>query len=106
MLDPDVVLRADPIAVEVAAARAAAGRAVAAAARPTARAPLLRASAAAPQDARPALVDGVPGAVWAPGGIVRAAFSFAFVAGRIAGIEIRHLDAAQLRERVEYDAAP
>jgi hypothetical protein len=55
------------------------------------------------RDARPALVDGAPGAVWAPGGVVRSAFSFTFAAGRIAGIEII-MDAAHLRERVEYDA--
>jgi hypothetical protein len=88
------VLRADPVAVEVAAARAAQGADAVA-----------RGFSGRAQDARPALVDGLPGAVWAPGGVVRAAFSFAFVAGRIAGIEIV-MDAAHLRERVEYDAAP
>ena len=103
-LDPDVVLRADPIAVEVAAARAAQGAPSLPPEAYGARAVAQGFSGRA-QDARPALVDGVPGAVWAPGGIVRAAFSFAFVAGRIAGIEIV-MDAAQLRERVEYDAAP
>ena len=103
-LDPDVVLRADPIAVEVAAARAAQGAPSLPPEAYGARAVAQGFSGRA-QDARPALVDGVPGAVWAPGGMVRAAFSFAFVAGRIAGIEIV-MDAAQLRERVEYDAAP
>ena len=103
-LDPDVVLRANPIAVEVAAARAAQG---APSLPPEAFGALAVAQgfSGRAQDARPALVDGMPGAVWAPGGVVRAAFSFAFVAGRIAGIEIV-MDAAQLRERVEYDAAP
>jgi hypothetical protein len=98
------VLRADPVAVEVAAARAAQ---VAPSLPPAAYGvdAVARGFSGRAQDARPALVDGLPGAVWAPGGVVRAAFSFAFVAGRIAGIEIV-MDAAHLRERVEYDAAP
>jgi RNA polymerase sigma-70 factor (ECF subfamily) len=101
-LDPDVVLRADPVAVEVAAARAAQG---APSLPPAAYGALAVAQgfSGRAQDARPAQVDGAPGAVWAPGGVVRAAFSFAFVAGRIAGIEIV-MDAAHLRARVEYDA--
>jgi len=103
-LDPDVVLRADPVAVEVAAARAAQGA-------PSLPPEAYGAHAVAQgfsgraQAARPALVDGAPGAVWAPGGVVRAAFAFTFAAGRIAGIEIL-MDATHLRERVEYDAAP
>jgi len=103
-LDPDVVLRADPVAVEVAAARAAQGAPSLPPEAYGARAVAQGFSGKA-QAARPALVDGVPGAVWAPGGVVRAAFSFTFAAGRIAGIEIL-MDAAHLRERVEYDAAP
>ena len=101
-LDPDVVLRADPVAVEVAAARAAQGA-------PSLPPVAYGADAVAhgfngrARDARPALVDGAPGAVWAPGGVVRSAFSFTFAAGRIAGIEII-MDAAHLRDRVEYDA--
>jgi RNA polymerase sigma-70 factor (ECF subfamily) len=103
-LDPDVVLRADPVAVEVAAARAAKGAPSLPPEAYGARAVAQGFSGKA-QAARPALVDGAPGAVWAPGGVVRAAFSFTFAAGRIAGIEIL-MDAAHLRERVEYDAAP
>ena len=87
MLDPDVVLRADPIAVEIAAARAGQGapslppeafgaRAVAQGFGGRARTRGRRSSTAC------------PGAAWAPGGVVRAAFAFAFVAGRIAGIDI------------------
>jgi RNA polymerase sigma-70 factor (ECF subfamily) len=103
-LDPDVVLRADPVAVEVAAARAAQGAPSLPPEAYGARAVAQGFNGKA-QAARPAMVDGAPGAVWAPGGVVRAAFSFTFAAGRIAGIEIL-MDAAHLRERVEYDAAP
>jgi RNA polymerase sigma-70 factor (ECF subfamily) len=39
-------------------------------------------------DAQPALIDGVPGLVWAPGGKPRAVFSFSFTRGRIAQIEL------------------
>lgn len=35
-----------------------------------------------------ALVDGVPGVVWAPGGRPRAVVGFTVVAGKIVGIEI------------------
>jgi RNA polymerase sigma-70 factor (ECF subfamily) len=103
-LDPDVVLRADPLAVQTAAARAAQGvpapalapavygaRAVAEGLRGRAR------------GARPALVCGAPGAVWAPGGVAQAGFAFTFAAGRIAAIEI-FMDPVRLRDLVEYDA--
>ena len=99
-LDPDVVLRADPLAVKTAAERAGAplfspeifgARAVAESFSGRAR------------GARPALVGGVPGAVWAPGGVPRSAFAFTFASGRIAGIEIV-MDPVRLRELVEYDA--
>ena len=53
--------------------------------------------------AQPALVGGVPGAVWAPGGVPQAGFAFTFAGGRIATIEI-FMDPVRLRDLVEYDA--
>jgi hypothetical protein len=39
------------------------------------------------KDARMALINGIPGAVWAPGGTPRVIFSFTFVARRITAID-------------------
>jgi RNA polymerase sigma-70 factor, ECF subfamily len=103
-LDPEVVLRADPLAVETAAARAGHG------APPLA--PELRGARAVAgsfqgraRGARPALVGGRPGAAWAVGGVVRAAFAFELVGGKIAAIDIV-MDPARLRalDPVVYDA--
>jgi RNA polymerase sigma factor (sigma-70 family) len=77
LLDPDVVLRADPAAVRTGAAAEARG--AAAVAGPFSG----RARAA-----RPALVDGAPGAVWAPGGRPRVAFAFTVADGRILAIDL------------------
>jgi RNA polymerase sigma-70 factor (ECF subfamily) len=87
LLDPDVVLRADPVAVEAAAARQAAGAPL--------LAPELR---GAPQvagtfsgraaAAQLALINGLAGAVWAPGGRTRAAFLFTVADGIITAMEI------------------
>jgi RNA polymerase sigma factor (sigma-70 family) len=87
LLDPDVVLRADAAAVEASTAAQAQGA-------PT----LSRLVRGAPQvasafagrarTARPALVDGAPGAVWAPDGRPRAVWHFTIVDGRIVGIEL------------------
>jgi RNA polymerase sigma factor (sigma-70 family) len=87
VLDPDVVLRADAVAVEAAAANQAAG------------APLLsslvrgastvaKTFAGRARGAQGALIDGAPGAVWAPGGEPRAVFDFTIVNGRIVAIEV------------------
>jgi RNA polymerase sigma-70 factor (ECF subfamily) len=38
--------------------------------------------------AQPALVDGAPGAVWAPGGQPRVVFAFTITGGKIVAIEI------------------
>jgi hypothetical protein len=50
--------------------------------------------------ARPALVDGAPGAVWAPGGRPRVVFGFTVADGRIVAIDLladpEHLDALEL----------
>jgi RNA polymerase sigma factor (sigma-70 family) len=77
LLDPDVVLRADPAAVRTGAAAEVRG-AAAVAGTFSGRA----------QTARPALVDGAPGAVWAPGGRPRVAFAFTVADGRILAIDL------------------
>jgi RNA polymerase sigma factor (sigma-70 family) len=89
LLHPDVVLRADQAAVragadeEVRGAAAVAGNFSGRAVR-----------------ARPALVDGAAGAVWAPGGRPRVVFGFTIVDGRIVAIDLladpERLDAMRL----------
>jgi ketosteroid isomerase-like protein len=77
VLDPDVVLRADAAAVAAGAVAEVRGAsAVAETFKGRAR------------FAQAALLDGVPGAVWAAGGQVRAAFEFRFDGERVTGIEI------------------
>ena len=87
LLDPDVVVRADSVAVEMAAARAGAG------------APELseemrgvdavgRVFVGGAKAARLALVDGLAGAVVAVGGRPMAVFGFTVRDGRIAAIEL------------------
>jgi RNA polymerase sigma-70 factor (ECF subfamily) len=83
LLDPEVVLRADNAVVSMAA-----------------RSRWLQASevhgaqgvakqfAGRAQVARPALVNGVPGAVWAHGGRARVVFAFTIVDGKVAAIEL------------------
>jgi RNA polymerase sigma factor (sigma-70 family) len=87
LLDPDVVLRADQGAVRASEARRARGA--------PELAPEMRGAAivaktlsGTAQAAQLALLDGVAGAVWAPGGQPRAAFAFTLRHGKIAGIEI------------------
>lgn len=87
LLDPDVVLRADPAAVEAATANQAAGA-------PTlsslvrGASTVAKAFAGRARGAQRALIDGVPGAVWAPGGQPRAVFDFTIVDGTIVAIEV------------------
>jgi RNA polymerase sigma-70 factor (ECF subfamily) len=87
MLDPDAVLRADRAAVKTAAANRDRGAPLLApqvrGARAVAMALAGRATAA-----KIALIDGTPGAVWAPGGRPRAVFAFRVVGNTIAEIEI------------------
>jgi RNA polymerase sigma factor (sigma-70 family) len=85
VLDPDVVLRADEAAVQMGAAPETRGAA--------AVAEFCRRAGGA----RPALVDGVAGAVWMPGGEVRVVFDFTVAAGRIAAIDLI-ADPARLRD--------
>jgi len=92
LLDPDVVVRADRAAVQAGASREVRG-AAAVAGTFSGRARL----------ARPALVNGAVGAVWAPGGQPRVVFAFTVTGGRIVEIDIladperlRQLDLAVL----------
>jgi len=77
VLDPDVVLRADGAAVQAGAVSEVHG---AAAVTETFKG---RARAA-----QPALVNGVPGLVWAPGGRPRVVFRFTIADGKIVAIEL------------------
>jgi RNA polymerase sigma-70 factor (ECF subfamily) len=92
LLDPEVVLRADPAAVQAGAAAEVRG-APAVAGTFSGRA----------RFARPALVDGAAGAVWAPGGQPRVVFGFTIAGGMITRIDLvadperlRRLDLAVL----------
>ena len=77
LLDPDVVLRADHAAVQVGASKEVHGAAAVAAT-----------FAGRARAARPALVNGVAGAVWAPGGRPRIVFDFTMSDGKIVAIEL------------------
>ncbi len=76
VLDPDVVLRADGAAVLAGATSARGAAAVAESFAGRARA------------ARPALLGGTVGLVWAPGGEPQVAFGFTISEGRIVAIEL------------------
>jgi RNA polymerase sigma-70 factor (ECF subfamily) len=77
MLDPDVVVRADPAAVRTGAAAETRGaQAVAATFSGRARA------------AKLALIDGVAGLVWASGGRPRVVFNFTLADGKITAIDL------------------
>jgi RNA polymerase sigma factor (sigma-70 family) len=77
MLDPDIVLRADAEAAQIGADSEVVG------ARAVAGTFSGRAAAA-----RPALIDGAAGAVWAQGGQPRVVFAFTITGGKIAAIEM------------------
>ncbi len=87
VLDPDVVLRVDSVAVKAAAANEAKGapRLV-----PEVRgaADVARVFLGSAQAARPVLVDGTPGAAWAPGGRPRAVWAFKVEQGRIVEVQV------------------
>jgi RNA polymerase sigma-70 factor (ECF subfamily) len=87
LLDPEAVLRADRAAVKSATANRDRGAPLL---EPEVRgaqavATVLSGRAAA---AEVALIEGVPGAVWAPGGRVRAVFAFRVVGTTVTEIEI------------------
>jgi RNA polymerase sigma-70 factor (ECF subfamily) len=77
LLDPDVVLRADPIAVQLGASKQVHG-AAAVAGFFSKRA----------RTAQPARIKGAAAAVWAPGGQPRVAFLFTIPHGKIAAVEL------------------
>jgi RNA polymerase sigma factor (sigma-70 family) len=110
LLDPDVVLRADREAVEASAARASHGAPALAAELRGARAVAAGFKGRA-QAARAALVDGLPGAVWALAGRPRVAFAFTLSQGRIVAIEVI-MEASRLAEldlvvpTLDEDSAP
>lgn len=87
LLDPDVVLRADAVAVAMAADRAGAG---APALRREVRGAdaVSRLFAGGARAARLALVDGVAGAVVSAGGRPMVAFDFTLRDGRVVGIDL------------------
>jgi len=85
VLDPDIVVRADDEASALGAAREQHGAATVA--------EFLRRA----YGATPALVDGVPSAVWIPGGQLRVLFSFSIHDERIVRIDLV-ADPARLRQ--------
>ena len=95
LLSPDVVLRADELAVRTAAARPSGAPSLA----PEVRGAPLVADAfkGRARAARLALIDGDPGAVWVMGGQVRAAFVFAIEHDKISELDIV-MDPAELAE--------
>jgi RNA polymerase sigma-70 factor, ECF subfamily len=96
VLSPEVVLRADELAVRTAATRQGRGA-------PELVPEIRGASRVATtfkgraRAALPALIDGQPGAVWAIGGRVQSAFVFTIEGARITGIDIV-MDPAHLAE--------
>jgi RNA polymerase sigma-70 factor (ECF subfamily) len=87
VLDPEVTLRVDSVAVQMSRAREGEGAMKLApeirGAEGVAHTFLGRAGAA-----NVVLIDGNVGAAWAPGGVTRAIFSFTIVEGRIAAIDL------------------
>jgi RNA polymerase sigma-70 factor (ECF subfamily) len=87
LLDPEVVLRADPVAVAGSRAAEAYGApAIAPELRGAER--VAQAFAGRAKGAQPALIDGAAGLVWAPGGTPRVAFRFMVIDAKIVGIEL------------------
>jgi hypothetical protein len=77
LLDPNVVLRADGAAVRTGASAEVVGAGAVA-----------ETFSGRAKHAELALVDGLPGAVWAPGGKPRIVFDFSIMDGVIVGIEL------------------
>jgi RNA polymerase sigma-70 factor (ECF subfamily) len=77
VLDPDVVVRADAAAILTGATPEIRGAGAVA-----------KSFAGRARAARRALIDGVPGLVWAPGGDPRVVFSFTVVEGVITAIDL------------------
>ena len=77
LLAPDVVLRADSVAVRTGAAERVSGAQ-----------DVARTFAGRARVARPATIDGAPGAVWLQAGTPRVVFAFTFAGDVISGIEL------------------
>jgi ketosteroid isomerase-like protein len=84
MLDPDVILRADPATVAMGASAEVRGPA----AEVRGPAAVAEAFCGRAEAAKPALVDGLAGAVWSAGGQPRVVFAFTVLEGMVAGIEL------------------
>jgi len=76
-LDPDIVLRADRVAVQMGADAEVRGAAEVA-----------RTFSGRARGAKLALVDGLPGLVWSMGGEPKVVFAFLLADGKVAGIEL------------------
>jgi RNA polymerase sigma factor (sigma-70 family) len=87
LLDPDVVLRADTVAVDMAASRAAAG-APALSEEVRGVDAVARVFAGRARVAKLTLVDGLAGAAWSVGGQAQSVFAFVVRGGRVASIEL------------------
>ncbi|HKR52471.1 MAG TPA: sigma-70 family RNA polymerase sigma factor [Pseudonocardiaceae bacterium] len=96
VLDPDVVLRADRLAVQAAAASQAQG-APTLASEVRGAAAVAEAFSGRAQAAQPALINGAAGAVWAPGGRPRVAFAMTVTGSKIVAIDIL-MDPGHLRQ--------
>jgi RNA polymerase sigma factor (sigma-70 family) len=77
LLDPDVVLRADPAAMQIGASTEVRGAAAVA-----------ETFAGRARAAQPARIDGEPGLVWSQGGRPRVVFAFTITDGKIAAIDL------------------
>lgn len=87
LLDPEVVLRADAMTVQASLANQASGAPVLVPHLSGAKA-VAETFKGRAQTARMALIDGAPGAVWAPDGTPRVAFCFIVSNGKITQIEL------------------
>lgn len=77
VLDPDVVVRADATAVSLGAAAELRGRDA-----------MIKQFAGRARGARAAQIDGVPSAMWAPGGKPKVVFDFTIANGRIVALDL------------------
>jgi RNA polymerase sigma-70 factor (ECF subfamily) len=77
VLDPEVVARADATAVKLGAAAEVRGATA-----------VLNTFLGRAVGAQPAIINGVAGAAWAPGGNIRVLFSFTVVDGKVSAIDL------------------
>ena len=87
LLDPGVVLRADAVAIDMAASRASAG-APALSKEVHGVDAVARVFAGRARVAKLTLVDGLAGAAWSAGGQARSVFAFVVRGGRVVSIEL------------------